>query len=471
MSFISFEFYSFFAIVFTLYVLLPHKLQNVLLLAASYYFYASWDIRFVYLLILTTVVDFYCGLNIGSTLTERTKKIFLFLSIATNIIVLIVFKYGNFFIGRYNHILTAFGDTSHSLVLHIFLPIGISYYIFQSLSYTIDVYRGHAKPTHNFINYALYLSFFPHLLAGPVDRSRDLLPQIENKRTVSFDTIKAGAHLIFWGLFQKLFVADSCALIADNYLSHPLQHTGAELLVGTYAFAFQLFADIAGYTDIARGTAKCLGFDLAINFHLPYFATNISNFWQRWHISVTSWFRDYVYFPLLISSKGNAYVSSFVALFCIAIWHTLSLNSILEGIYFGCIVVLYHVIRKILSPLTPMSGRHPLLHRTRLFCFGFLTFHFVCIGWLFDKTSAIPTILIRIFNDFHATTFGSAIALLARFLVPLLIVQVFQAIRKDELFILKAGFWGKVIFYWILFFLLYGVSGGVIIRPFIYLQY
>lgn len=471
MSFVTVNYYFFFGAVLLIYILLPHRLQNILLLIASYFFYAYWNLSFTYLLLLTTVIDFYAGLKIAEANSKRAKRFFFFISLGSNLLILFTFKYGNVFIDCYNALLKTYGNNGHIVALKIFFPVGISFYVFQSLSYTIDIYRGFTKPTKNFINYALFISFFPQLIAGPIERSHHMLPQIENKRTFSFENVKIGAHLIFWGLFQKLFVADTLALFVRDMGTHPTAYSGGELLVGLYATAFQGLADISGYTDIARGTARILGFDLVKNFNLPYFASNISSFWNRWHMSVTGWFRDYVYFPIFAATRGKTHISVLTLLICIALWHSLSLQSFLRGLYFGLAIIAYHFLKRFFfQRRSETTAGWP---DKVLTVFGILiTFHLVCFGILFLIQVTPMQMLhlpVHIFTTFNFGVYATNLLRIAPFVAPLLIVHILQAITKDDLFILKQGFIPKVAFYWLAFLLLYGV--GVIARPFIYYQY
>lgn len=473
MSFTSLEFYIFFAVVFFIYALLPHKPQNILLVLASFFFYAYWDWRFCSLLIVLIVTDYFCALAIENNNEVRKKRIYLLISITTNLSILGIFKYMNFFISQFEQIFLSFGFHPSLLALRIIFPLGISFYTFQSLGYTIDVYRGYSKPAKSFLDYSLFVSFFPLLVAGPIERADHLLPQIQAKRVIVFQNIKLGLHLIYWGLFKKIFVADTCAIISDNILLHFNNYSGAEILVGMYAFAFRMYGDISGYTDIARGTAKCLGFDLAINFRLPYFATNVSEFWRRWHISVTSWFRDYVFSPILFATKGNSYLSSFVTLFCIAIWHSLSLNSIIRGCYFGFMVIIYYVIRNNAGIFNFKNDKVWIKKAMSVF-FGIVTFHIVCLGWLFllnIETSRIPQLAWRVLSNFDTGVFITNFVWLFKYVWLLFAVQVLQAVKKDEFFILRSNFVFQAVFYVAIFMLLYGVNNGVIIRPFIYLKY
>lgn len=469
MSFATFEFYIFFLIVFLIYLLLKHKQQNIFLLAASYIFYAWWDWRFISLLFISSSTDYFCGIMIGRNSEAGIKKRYLGLSLFVNLTILGFFKSFDFFISSLNQVLAHFGLNAYGLNLHVILPLGISFYTFQTLSYTIDVYRGDAKPIKRFTDYLLFVSFFPQLIAGPIERAKNLYYQIENKRVVSWDKIRTGAYLIYWGLFKKIFIANNCAGLAARLLSDTSGYSGSEILVSLYAFAFQIYCDISGYTDIARGTAKLMGFDLTINFRLPYFSRNISDFWRRWHMSMTYWFRDYVFFPVLARSKGNAYLASFATLLCISLWHSVSLNSILRGVYFGLAVVVFHLYKNHRS-LSKPAKRNKITTAISGFLSWLATFHVVCFGWLFFYPSGINntvTALKKVFWDFRPGAFIPQFLGLATYISVLVAIEIWQALKKDEFVVLKTNFVFKIAFYWITFWLLFGASSSVNL-PFIY---
>ena len=469
MSFATIEFYIFFLAVFLIYVLLGHKPQNIFLLAASYIFYAFWDWRFLSLLFVSSTVDYFCGLMIGRYEGTKAAKRYLILALVVNLTFLGFFKSFNFFISSLNQCLTWFGLDANRLHLHVILPLGISFYTFQSLGYIIDVYRGQVKPIRRFTDYLLFVSFFPQLIAGPIERAGNLYHQIANKRVLSWDRIKIGVYLICWGLFKKVFVADHCAVLAERLLSGPSQYSGAEILVSLYAFAFQIYCDISGYTDIARGVAKMMGFDLTINFRLPYFSTNISDFWRRWHMSMTFWFRDYVFFPVLVRTNGNAYLASFLTLLCISLWHSISLNSIFRGVYFGIAVAVFHFIKS-KGAVTVSATGNRLVRTLGALVSGFLTFHIVCLGWVFFYPSDIKNVLgifSRLLQSFQPGDLFVQLRGLFALTAVLIFVEIWQAVTKDEFVLLKANFVVQAVLYWIMFWLLFGSGTGSSL-PFIY---
>ncbi|MDH5528867.1 MAG: MBOAT family protein, partial [Paracoccaceae bacterium] len=300
MLFSELTFWAFFAIVMAAYLVLPHKAQNRMLLVASYVFYAAWDWRFLSLILLSTFVDYLVGLALAGTEDERRRKRLLWLSLGINLGMLAVFKYLGFFIDSFQAMLAGIGYEADPLILSIVLPVGISFYTFQTLSYTIDVYRRELKPTRDFLDFALFVAFFPQLVAGPIERAKNLLPNIEMPRVMSWENISRGAVLCLLGLIKKIVIADGLAPSVDAIYSSP-DPSRLDILLATWFFAIQIYCDFSGYTDIARGVAKMLGFGLMRNFAQPYFAANPQEFWRRWHISLSTWLRDYLY----ISLGGN----------------------------------------------------------------------------------------------------------------------------------------------------------------------
>ncbi|MCI0616847.1 MBOAT family protein, partial [bacterium] len=293
MLFNSFDFLIFFLIVFFVYRALPQKPGLYFLLAASYFFYGYWRWEYASLLLLTSIIDYFLALLIAGAPTFKRRKTLIVLSVISNLTVLGVFKYYNFFASSIS------GWVGLSAIpLDVLLPVGVSFYTFQSLSYTIDVYRGVLEPRRNFVEFALFVSFFPQLVAGPIVRAIDFLPQLNQKPGWDWLRARAGLHLILRGLIEKVVIADNLAPIVEQVYSNPTNFSGFDLWIGTYCFAFQILADFAGYTDIARGVAKLLGYEFLENFRRPYVAENISDFWRRWHISLSTWLRDYLYIPL-----------------------------------------------------------------------------------------------------------------------------------------------------------------------------
>jgi alginate O-acetyltransferase complex protein AlgI len=287
----------FLVVVLTLYFVLWHRGQNIMLLLASYFFYACWDWRFLGLLILSTSTDWTLANLISRQPSHQIAKMYVATSVAINLTFLGFFKYFNFFVDSLSALLGVFGVTGLEAHLQVILPVGISFYTFQSISYIVDVYRGDVEPAKNPIDFALFVAFFPHMVAGPIMHSRDLLPQIQHPRHTSRVQVREAAWLMLWGFFKKLVIADNLAPVVNQVFASESVQSGATVLVAVYAFAYQIYCDFSGYTDIARGVAKMMGVELMLNFNQPYRALNPPDFWRRWHISLSTWLRDYLYIP------------------------------------------------------------------------------------------------------------------------------------------------------------------------------
>lgn len=326
MLFNSIDFAVFLPVVFLLYwIVFPRNinLRNLLIVAASYVFYGWWDWRFLGLIFLSTLVDYAVGRGLESPGRPMRRKALLWTSILTNLGLLGFFKYYNFFAENFARAFTFFGAEINLASLHIILPVGISFYTFQTLSYTIDIYRGKIKPTRNFIAFSAFVSFFPQLVAGPVERASNLLPQFFTVKKFDYKEATDGLRQILWGLFKKIVIADNCAGFANQIFDHSEQFSGSTLLLGAVFFAFQIYGDFSGYSDIAIGTARLFGFSLMRNFAYPYFSRDMAEFWRRWHISLSTWFRDYVYIPLG-GSRGSTWVkvrNTFVIFIVSGFWH------------------------------------------------------------------------------------------------------------------------------------------------------
>lgn len=311
--------------------------QNLLLVLVSYIFYGWWDWRFLGLLLISSVIDYFIGIQIENAPTQRRKKQFLYVSLFVNLGMLGFFKYFNFFVDSFIDAFGFFGVTLHAPSLEIILPVGISFYTFQELSYTIDIYRGKLKATRDPVAFMAFVSFFPQLVAGPIERAANLLPQFYKARTFVREMAVAGLRLMLWGFFKKVVIADNCARFVDPVYAHPENYTGTVLLVATILFAIQVYCDFSGYSDIARGCARLFGFELMKNFDRPYFSTSIREFWRRWHISLSSWFKDYIYFPLGGSKKGLArtLINLMIIFMISGLWHGAEWKFVIWGIWLG----------------------------------------------------------------------------------------------------------------------------------------
>jgi alginate O-acetyltransferase complex protein AlgI len=393
MLFNSLEFAVFLPIVFFIYwILLKNhtKLQNFFIVLASYFFYGWWDYRFLYLIIFSSLADYFISHFIFSSDSHARRRAGLFLSIFLNLGLLFFFKYFNFFLDSLEDSFTLFGNTLEVDRLSIVLPVGISFYTFQTLSYTLDVYKGKLKPTNNIISFLAFVSFFPQLVAGPIERAKNLLPQFETKREFNrYETI-LGLRQILWGLVKKIIIADNCALYVSEIFSSPDQYNSSALIIGAVLFAFQIYGDFSGYSDIAIGTARMFGFSLMKNFAYPYFSRDIAEFWRRWHISLSTWFRDYLYIPLGGSQVNKLKkVRNILIIFIVSgFWHganwTYIFWGLLNAIYFLPLAIT-EKNRKHLK-ITTDSGWIPNLSE-----FGKILFTFILttIAWVFFRSPSV----------------------------------------------------------------------------------
>jgi D-alanyl-lipoteichoic acid acyltransferase DltB (MBOAT superfamily) len=481
MVFNSFHFAYFFLILFPLYWALPHRPQNLLLLLASYYFYACWDCKIhllgfsvpaVTLLILSTAMDYWCGLAVDRIDEPRRRKLFVALSMSLNLGMLAYFKYYNFFAENVQATLARMGVGVPLQHLEVVLPIGISFYTFQSMSYVIDVYRRDIKPTRNFVQFAAFVSFFPHLVAGPIMRPTTLLPQIEKPRRFSLPQFYQGSYLIFWGLTKKIVVADNLAKhIVDPLFNQWQTIDGGLALLAVYAFAFQIYCDFSGYTDAARGIAKCLGIELALNFNLPYFATNPQDFWSRWHISLSSWLRDYLYIPLGGSrgSRRMLYRNLMLTMIIGGLWHGAAWTFVIWGTYQGILLVGHRLLRPWLDRVRPADTVDRACWKAvRIVA----TFHMVCFGWLIFRAKTVAQLSGMLGAIVHRPAIPASSYLLpvALTVLPLLAYQVAQYVSKDLDVIAKTPWYVRSVFYTACFYaiVLGGEFGG---GQFIYFQF
>lgn len=484
MAFNSWEFIIFFLAVYAIYLILPrYRWQNLLLLAASYYFYAAWDWRFSFLILGTTVVNFITGSIIGSSTSHRTRKFSLIFTIIVNLSILGFFKYYGFFLESLDSFVSPLGLSAENLRLDIVLPVGISFYTFQVMSYTIDIYRGELKPTRNFFDFALFVAFFPQLVAGPIERARRLLPQISSKRTIDPTQVGEGCWLIFWGLYKKIVIADNMALLVDRIFTNSASATCFIGYLGMLAFAIQIYCDFSGYSDIARGCAKTLGFELMRNFDLPYFSKDPREFWRRWHISLSTWLRDYLYISLGGNRKGRnrTYLNLFLTMVLGGLWHGAAWNFIWWGIFHGSILVGHRLWTSNKLATDIRSGLWTNFAKT------FSMFQFTLFGWLLfrsnrrvieggwsrdDSFNQIVEFLTSYRNGLgFDTTSMDLLFKIAMLTMPLAIIQWFQFRHNNDYIMLewhsvqaKATLFAALVFTW----LIWGVQSG---DSFIYFQF
>jgi D-alanyl-lipoteichoic acid acyltransferase DltB (MBOAT superfamily) len=355
----SWEFAVFLPLVLFVYYCLRHRGQNVFLVAASYFFYGCWDYRFCSLLAISTVVDYLCGRGLAVTTHPARRKLLVFASCVTNLGILGFFKYFNFFADSAVSLLQAVGLRTDVPTLQVILPVGISFYTFQTLSYTVDVYRGRMTPVRDFIDFALYVSFFPQLVAGPIERASRLIPQIQAKRVVTWEHVSTGCFLILLGLFRKVAIADGLAPYVNQIFARPEGANSLQLIAGGVMFAFQVYGDFAGYSDIARGSARLLGVELIENFQHPFFSTNVTEFWQRWHISLSSWLRDYLYIPLGGNRHGKfaQYRNLFVTMLLGGLWHGADWTRVIWGGLTGVFLAAHRLMLRGRRPEIANRGR------------------------------------------------------------------------------------------------------------------
>jgi D-alanyl-lipoteichoic acid acyltransferase DltB (MBOAT superfamily) len=468
MLFNSWAFLQFFAVVYPAYLLLAHRhlAQNALLLAASLFFYGAWDYRFLGLLLLSSGIDFFVAQAVHDARDARKKRLFLVISIIANLTILGFFKYFDFFSASFSALLRAMGMHVDAITLGLVLPIGISFYTFQAMSYVIDVYRGDLEPTRSPLDYALFIAFFPHLVAGPIQRPEILLPQVSRPRTVSWDQINAGVFLIVWGYFKKVVIADNMAGLANPVFDDYAHQHSADLLLGALAFTFQIYGDFSGYSDIARGLAKLMGFDLMVNFRLPYLAVNPSDFWQRWHVSLSTWLRDYLYIPLG-GNRGSrlcTYRNIFLTMLLGGLWHGAAWNFVLWGAYHGLLLV-GHRIATQGSERRAAPPRLWLLHAGLMFCC-------TVIGWILFRSKSLHQAIYMVthlgFSPGERT--GEMAYRLAFFVVPLLAVQAWQHMARDLLAPVRRGALFLGAFYGLLLVAI-AVFGSRESTEFIYFQF
>ena len=392
MLFNSFEFLIFLPLVFIGYwfIFRQLKIQNIFIVVASYIFYGWWDWRFLLLIFLTTALCFYAGLHIDRTSKRKIRKTILGINITINLVILCYFKYFNFFADNLNILFNQFGYQLDWFTLDVLLPVGISFYTFQAISYPIDVYRQKINPTADFIAFTAFISFFPQLVAGPIERSTQLLPQFLKARQFHYDKAVDALRQILWGFFKKIIIADNCAMFANAIFENYNDCSAPTLWLGAFMFSFQIYGDFSGYSDIAIGTARLFGIDLCRNFHFPYFSRDIAEFWRRWHISLNTWFRDYVYIPLGGSrcSKIKIVRNTLIIFLLSGLWHGADWTFVVWGTYHGLLfipLILSHSNRKHLDTV----ACHTILPSIREIWAISKTFILVMIGWIIFRSENI----------------------------------------------------------------------------------
>lgn len=391
MLFNSLQFLIFFPTVVVAYFLLPFRFRWMLLLGASCYFYMCWKPEYILLLLLSTTIDYFAGIQMGKTANRRRRKLYLGLSVGSNLSILFLFKYFNFLNDSARALFNQFNIFYNVPMFELLLPVGISFYTFQTISYTIDVYRGSIAPEKHFGMFMLYVTFFPQLVAGPIERSTNLLPQFYRRHGVDRDRILDGLKLMLWGFFKKVVIADRLAGYVNQVYNNPAQADGINLLLATYFFAFQIYCDFSGYSDIAIGAARVMGFELMQNFRRPYLSKSIAEFWKRWHISLSTWFKDYLYFPLGGNrvAKWRWCCNLFIVFLVSGLWHGANWTFVVWGALHGFYLVfsiLTAGARSKLRGALRLDRLAGVLNVSQML----ITFHLVLFAWIFFRANNLP---------------------------------------------------------------------------------
>jgi len=472
MLFNTWEFALFFGIVFAAYHLMAKRSQNLLLLGASYFFYGWWDWRFCSLLALSTVVD-YTVARLMVNHTGRKRKALLLVSVITNLSILGFFKYFNFFMDSTANMLSSVGFNPDLPTLYIILPVGISFYTFQTMAYTIDVYRGKLKPCRDPIVFGVYVSYFPQLVAGPIERAQNLLPQFAAVRRVTADHLSSGTILILIGLLRKVVIADGVAPMVNSAFGDPTGATSLELTRAVLCFSLQIYGDFAGYSDMARGVSRLLGIELMENFQQPYFATSITSFWRRWHVSLSTWLRDYLYIPLggNRGPKWFVYRNLLLTMLLGGLWHGAAWTFVIWGAIHGLALAVHKLYLGDRKPDDTINMRNPLSLIKAGTCWA-VTMFVVALAWVFFRAQSFES-AIQVISGIFAFR-GSVDAYSLRvpvFMVLLiLLIDIPQAIKADHTVVLRWPVLARGVTYAAMMIVLavYGNSNDV---PFIYFQF
>ena len=400
MLFNSAEFLIFFPVCALIYFAIPHKVRYLWLLACSYFFYMCWNPVYALLLLFSTVITYLCSLALDRAehvqgdekKRTRVKKTCITLSFAANLGVLAYFKYANFLVDNINALLANLHIVYQAPAVDVLLPVGISFYTFQALGYTMDVYRGELRAERNFFKYALFVSFFPQLVAGPIERSKNLLRQFDEKHKLNFENLRSGFILMLWGYFLKLVLSDRIAIFVDAVYGDPVKYAGWYLIVASVLFAFQIYCDFAGYSIIAKGAAEMMGFRLMDNFDAPYYARSVAEFWRRWHISLSGWFRDYLYIPLGGSRRGRMrkYFNLLVVFFVSGLWHGAQWAFVVWGLINGLYQIAGELLRPVRDRLVRLLGMNREAFSHKLLNV-LVTFVLIDISWVFFRAKDITT--------------------------------------------------------------------------------
>lgn len=478
MLFNSISFAIFLPIVFIIYWFIANKnlkLQNILLLASSYFFYACWDWRFLFLLIFSTLLDYYTGLKMAAAKDAAMRKFWFWLSISINLGFLGIFKYYNFFAESFALAASELGLQINPWTLKVILPVGISFYTFHGLSYVIDIYKDRIKPEKNLIDYSVFVSFFPLLVAGPIERATHLLPQIQTKRTFNYTKVIDGLRQILWGLFKKVVIADGCAHYANQIFNNSADYSGSTLVLGALFFTFQIYCDFSGYSDIALGTARLFGIELLKNFAFPYFSRDIAEFWRRWHISLSSWFRDYLYIPLG-GSKGGTWMkirNTFIIFLVSGFWHGANWTFLAWG-FLNALFIMPSILFKTNRRNLDIVAQGKNIPTIKELSSMIITFSLTVFAWIFFRAESIKHALAYVSSMFSKSLFSKP----EIFPTPtILLILVFIAIewkgREEQYAIAQFGFsWPRPLrhaFYYCIILIIFTLAGSN--QQFIYFQF
>ena len=482
MLFNSLNFAIFLPIVFLLYWFATKgnfRFQNILLLVSSYFFYACWDWRFMFLLIFSTILDYFTGIKIQEASNNQYKKFWLWLSISINLGFLGIFKYYNFFAASFANSLSLLGFKANLGTLHVLLPIGISFYTFHGLSYVIDIYKTKIKPERNFVDYSLFVSFFPLLVAGPIERATHLLPQILKKRAFDYAKAVDGLRQILWGLFKKIVIADNCAEYANTIFNNSAAFSGSTHLLGALFFTFQIYCDFSGYSDIALGTARLFGIELLKNFAFPYFSRDIAEFWRRWHISLSSWFKDYLYIPLG-GSKGGLWMkirNTFIIFLVSGFWHGANWTFIIWG-FLNALYIMPSIILNTHRNNLDIVAKGKIFPTLRELCAMLVTFSLTVFAWIFFRANNIMHAFSFIAEIFTKSFFtiphfpgsGKAVSI---YILTSIFIMIEWIGREHQFAIAELGItWSKPIkwvMYYVIILAIYFFAGSE--QQFIYFQF
>lgn len=445
------------------------RLQNIFIVLISYFFYACWDWRFLGLIFLSSIVDYVIGLQFDRVVSQKNRKRLLGCSLVFNLGLLFTFKYFNFFIDTFSDVFSLFGTQIQTTSISIILPVGISFYTFQTLSYTLDLYHQKIKPTKNIVVFFAFVSFFPQLVAGPIERASRLLPQFSKKRKFDYSSQVDGLRLILGGLFKKMVIADNCALLANQIFDTYPTQSGSTLFAGAVFFAFQIYGDFSGYSDIAIGSSRLLGFDLMKNFNFPYLSQNMSEFWKRWHISLSSWFRDYVYIPLGGSRVSNTrlVLNIFIVFLVSGLWHGANLTFVFWGAVHALLVIsvlIMHKKYKTPTPLAPVAIWRQLLNIGVTFCM-------VVLAWVFFRAPTLTDAFTYIDIIFSSSFF--TMPMVSRSALVLIFIYMFcEWLQRHKEHVLDVSHLSRPIrycLYYLVCFAVFYYAGDL--QPFIYFQF